>query len=230
MDYKRNLKYFTSKPTMMFIGIAMIAVALFLYFVIGRWVFRYPALIMGVAGLIMTGISFSGKSSDSEMDRQAKNAVGDICETAIQHFEIRDDVMTAFPPVAFGSYDYSERADGMIKKGGDGKYRTDIYTGTAMIITAKKLYIYIKTVDMLKDNEKKSMYDFNFITLSGAEILTEPRKFQMGKTTATTNDVRIKITSDDGKSVEFPVKDDTDADEAVLNINRLIESKKAEIK
>lgn len=175
MDYAKNRQYFkksTKSTKTLIVGILLIVLGLCLCFnlvripipVIGRGGLGIILLIIG--GLII--YSFIGKSiSDEEYDNSIKSALSKVENDALENLDIDKAEIQEVEPITFKCFNYDTFDN--IKKGKDGKIRTDRYKTVIIYPTQNELNTYeydFSTTEELKMKTGTTYFYKDIVSIS----------------------------------------------------------------
>lgn len=175
MDYAKNRQYFkksTKSTKTLIVGILLIVLGLCLCFnlvripipVIGRGGLGIILLIIG--GLII--YRFIGKSiSDEEYDNSIKSALSKVENDALENLDIDKVEIQEVEPITFKCFNYDTFDN--IKKGKDGKIRTDRYKAVIIYPTQNELNTYeydFSTTEELKMKTGTTYFYKDIVSIS----------------------------------------------------------------
>ena len=176
MDYAKNRQYFkksTKSTKTLIVGILLIVLGLGLCFnlvripipVIGRG-FSLGIILLIIGGLII--YSFIGKSiSDEEYDNSIKSALSKVENDALENLDIDKAEIQEVEPITFKCFNYDTFDN--IKKGKDGKIRTDRYKTVIIYPTQNELNTYeydFSTTEELKMKTGTTYFYKDIVSIS----------------------------------------------------------------
>lgn len=171
MDYAKNRQYFrksTKSTKTLIVGILLIVLGL--GFLVG---IRIPGSspILGIILLIIGGLiiyRFIGKSiSDEEYDNSIKSALSKVENDALENLDIDKAEIQEVEPITFECFNYDTFDN--IKKGKDGKIRTDRYKTVIIYPTQNELNTYeydFSTTEELKMKTGTTYFYKDIVSIS----------------------------------------------------------------
>ena len=171
MDYAKNRQYFrksTKSTKTLIVGILLIVLGL--GFLVG---IRIPGSspILGIILLIIGGLiiyRFIGKSiSDEEYDNSIKSALSKVENDALENLDIDKAEIQEVEPITFECFNYDTFDN--IKKGKDGKIRTDRYKAVIIYPTQNELNTYeydFSTTEELKMKTGTTYFYKDIVSIS----------------------------------------------------------------
>ena len=171
MDYAKNRQYFkksTKSTKTLIVGILLIVLGL--GFLVG---IRIPGSspILGIILLIIGGLiiyRFIGKSiSDEEYDNSIKSALSKVENDALENLDIDKAEIQEVEPITFKCFNYDTFDN--IKKGKDGKIRTDRYKAVIIYPTQNELNTYeydFSTTEELKMKTGTTYFYKDIVSIS----------------------------------------------------------------
>ena len=171
MDYAKNRQYFrksTKSTKTLIVGILLIVLGL--GFLVG---IRIPGSspILGIILLIIGGLiiyRFIGKSiSDEEYDNSIKSALSKVENDALENLDIDKAEIQEVEPITFKCFNYDTFDN--IKKGKDGKIRTDRYKTVIIYPTQNELNTYeydFSTTEELKMKTGTTYFYKDIVSIS----------------------------------------------------------------
>lgn len=168
MDYAKNRQYFKKSTKTLIVGILLIVLGL--GFLVG---IRIPGSspILGIILLIIGGLiiyRFIGKSiSDEEYDNSIKSALSKVENDALENLDIDKAEIQEVEPITFKCFNYDTFDN--IKKGKDGKNRTDRYKAVIIYPTQNELNTYeydFSTTEELKMKTGTTYFYKDIVSIS----------------------------------------------------------------
>lgn len=182
MDYAKNKQYFKKSTKTLIVGILFIVLGLgfdlvriipsLRYGTNVRYLVRmlHPSLI-GIILLIIGGLiiySFIKKSiSDEEYDNSIKSALSKVENDALENLDIDKAEIQEVEPITFKCFNYDTFDN--IKKGKDGKIRTDRYKAVIIYPTQNELNTYeydFSTTEELKMKTGTTYFYKDIVSIS----------------------------------------------------------------
>jgi len=236
MNFENNKKYYLPrKATWQIIG-GIIAACGVPFFILGRVGFfggTLLALILVLTGVCIVIFANSSRPSDADIDNCITIKTKDVMDRARLQIDTREKLIKAYPPIAFGEYDFSgaDNEDFLVQRGKDGRYRTNKYSLGVITFGQEKLHIFMYQFSLTKDWEQDTSLDYKYTDLLSAEIERQSHTFKFGvKAIETKVEFEsIVIRKNDGEVIfTMPVRNAADVDKTVDTINHLIENRKKE--
>lgn len=232
MNYKYNLKYFNANGMIVPIGYALIIIGVLMFGLAAIDIFWggfFFGVIFAVAGAIMVVFTTGAKSSDTDMDEQSRKHSDKLDIAAIEKFGIEDRNLKPFQPYQFSNYDFRNTDGLLVKKGGDGKYRSSRYAKTAILFTLDQMHIYEVCFSMIdsEGGDVINTYEFEYEDIEVLDVLTREYKTTIKDKPVTASYELLHFKLADGKEYEFSVHSDSEIDSLITNIFRFKKQKQA---
>ncbi|MHB1153949.1 MAG: hypothetical protein ACYCWE_11910 [Eubacteriales bacterium] len=235
MNFKYNLKYFTSKDWPVALGSAMMVIgltpAVLQIMGIGMMVFTSFGIIMAFVGACIVVFTLGGKTSDIEFAEQIQRFTAGMQQSALKKLGFEEKHIKIYPlydPYRFGEYDFSGSEDILVKRGKDGKIRSSIFSQTLLLFTAEKLCIYRQRFSFLNDYNEFFLDVIPYIDIDSVFITDGIYKTQFEKNNLTVKYVMFNLKNNEGAVISIPAHNDADLDKLVLSIMKLANQKKAD--
>ena len=185
MDYAKNKQYFKKSTKTLIVGILFIVLGLGLvrtlpslipslryYGTNVRFLVRMlPPSLIGIILLIIGGLiiyNFIKKSiSDEEYDNSIKSALSKVENDALENLDIDKAEIQEVEPITFKCFNYDTFDN--IKKGKDGKIRTDRYKAVIIYPTQNELNTYeydFSTTEELKMKTGTTYFYKDIVSIS----------------------------------------------------------------
>ena len=229
METKRNLKYYIAPPISIvtIVGLVVTVIALCLAFFKAT---RMVGIVGVIVGLGIVVFSSGGKSSDTDIEFQARERVKDLRENSMKKFDVYEkNFLKMMKPLDLAGYDFeAKEKDFYYKKGQDGTPRTNIFAGYNLIFTGEKVYIYgrrLSLTDEALDENIHASYKYN--ELSHAEVTA--KTFTPEKGDPVEYHVFTVYKADGTPALSTCIDYGADSDKAVEDINRAIKVRTAEL-
>jgi hypothetical protein len=219
MDYKANAHYFSKSKLMLFIGVPLVILFILEYefWIIDSFYAMNAFTVLGVVGFLMIIFFFVSTTKDAELDKSAKKRIKDIVQTASDKAMATDKFTKIMDTYIAESYIYEGDMVKNIKRGKDGTFRTNVYSASAFVIGAKKLFVYTLRFSLTEEkvNEDFRVYAYPVIN----EVCMKDSMFQTiikdKKHQIETHTFNIKSGKD---LLACPSHNDSLADEAIKKI------------
>ena len=249
-DYERNKKYFKQHiptwPTVL--GFVAVAAGLFMVIILSNtrgagWGWQAPGLALTVAGAVLLVVINQIKIKDSELGQNipnekeqfGKDFADAFTETNAQKLRYQMIYGTQdkskedpFEPVIFGTYLF-EGEGVLVKKGGDGKSRSSLYSMSAFALRKEVLCLAERKISLISaEKPEADRFDkYAYVDLDKAELV----KIDKVGYESNTKYRHLRITDNSGNTVmEFPILADAAADEYVAEINQKFQRAKGLLK
>lgn len=231
MDHQINEKYFTAKGggILMLVGLVLAAVGLLATFLF--WELSAIGICIAAVGIVMAFISTGKKVKDSDIDEGIDREAKAFEETFVDKF-ITDHsragglkVSADAPkpkrrgkPEYFGCYWFNDVK--YVKRGSDGKARSDVYCFAGILIDPDQLSLGKNLVSLISDTKDETWVQAPFTDLEKAELVdptADARYSQFVRYTI------LRVTKKDGAVfAEIPLTADATADKMRDEINQSI--------
>ena len=233
METKRNLKYFIAPPMSVpsIVGWAVAAIGV-IFMIIGQQL-TLAGVLIAIAGLAVIVISSGGKSTDTDIEFQISERTKDLQEQSEKKFEVYEkSFLKMLKPINLRGYDFEAKEEPFYyKKGADGVSRTDYFTGTNLIFTNEKMFVYSRRfslIDEAIDEVKAESFYFN--ELDKAELEEKVYTYQKKDKDVNVKYYVFRILKEDGtNALEMCVDYGADIDKHVDMISRAIVTRKKEL-
>ena len=217
MKYNENKKYFdkdskVSRPYLWYaIG--------FLFFLMGLVV--HP-IILWLIALVFINFGVNAQIKTQVLDKAAKAQLKKVHSQALIKLGINNEAVKEIPPIVFDGYIYN---DAMVKKGIDGKYRSDKYKALVFFFSSNEIYCYSYEFSLTSDVQNETTYVFQYRDIESVSLQTEHASTTIEKNTSFDYTV-FKLAAKDGKSLACTVNIAKKAQNSVKNMLAIIEQKK----
>ena len=235
METKRNQKYYTAPPISIIaiIGIAILAVGLFLALVFGNQGMRFPGIIITIVGLAVAVLGSGGKSNDTDIEFNVSERIKDLQELSEKKFEVYEkSFLKMLRPINLRGYDFEAKETPLYyKKGADGVDRTNYFTGCNLIFTSEKVYIYMRRFSLIDESIDETVTkSFFFTELDNATVEEKTFNYTKNDKPISVKYYVFKINKLDGEpALEMCVDYGADIDQYVDQISRAITTRKKEL-
>lgn len=235
MNYKYNLKYFTSKNWPLPLGSAMMVIgliptALQIMGVNGMMFFTSIGILAAFAGAIIVAFTLGGKTNDAEFTEQVQRVTKDMHDSALKKLGLEEKhikVLPLYDPYNFGEYDFTGSEELMVRRGKDGKIRSSFYSKTLLFFTTDKLCVYRQRFSFLNEYNEFFLDVFPYTEIDSVFVTDGEYKTQWEKNNITVKYVMFNVKNNAGKVITMPAQNDADLDKLIMNIMKLIGQKKA---
>ncbi len=221
MEYNTNQRYFKKRLFPLYIGILM-AIAGYInvfYFIFVDSLFLYNfSVVLMILGILMVVFFFVSLVRDSELDKSAKTRIKGILDTAAEKAAAIDKHVRIMDSYVAESYVFGgDKA--LFKKGRDGTFRSNRYSATAFLISAKKLFVYSLEFSLTENYEDDNFRVYNYENLENLFINGDVfHAISLnGKKTYEVETHTINAVSD-GETVSYPSHDDSLADSMIAMV------------
>ena len=232
--YEKNLLYFTGKTNgvLMTFGWVMALAGIWcLVKAFGNLDASHSELVTGVILLIVGGFSINaGKTiewpvSDADYDREIENYIANLETLALDKLGLDESEVNEIAPIILGGYEF----DGVekVKKGNDGKWRSNIYKVAVLFFSLNELHSYSMRFNTLQEekNESTDVYFYQDVVSVSTSSLTF--KVKIDEQENTINNEAFKLTTKGGTSFSVNIlKNQQYAQESVNAMRALLREKK----
>ncbi len=235
MDFKYNKKYFTGAEWPIPVGIACIVVGLIPFILmlmdIGHvFALITPAIILLLAGVGLILITNGGRSNEQgitdQLDRNTKSMLDDALKVmGLEEKHVK--VIPLHDPTYIGEFDFTGSEELLVKRGNDGKFRTNYYTKTLLMFTANSLCLYTRRLGLCDNYVDNKLTQIPYLSIE--DVFTEVSEyvFTKGKNRLHAKYCMITFKDNAGNSLTVPTRNDADVDKMVEDIKVFAEKKKA---
>ncbi|MFA6948473.1 MAG: hypothetical protein WCQ72_05785 [Eubacteriales bacterium] len=230
MDFRGNNKYFRFyNPIAMIIGVVFIAIGVALtimmdfdpYFGIG------PAIV----GIVLIVFDLGRRTKDSDINSQVDREIKDQTFHAQETLGIDDKKIRLHETFEYREYSFDDPETLLVKRGGDGKYRTSVFCASEVFLTTVKMFIHSKTFSLIEDKKSESTIEIPYEQLDEVSIenLQFTKSVNNGKETYNVEYSHMHIKRTDGSEVVINVSHDAAVDNSVMQINHYIANRREEL-
>ncbi len=226
MNYEKNKKYFASNDKHFYVGLSLIAVGVvFLACTfIGFYLLSY--YVQGVTGFIFAavgaGVAFiprSLRTSESELDAIVEAKTKKYAEEKAEEAGLERMLSRRIRPCTMGAYVF-EGENVLVRRGKDDRrYRTSLYTATALIFTDHGVYAAQKTFSFIEEAESETEAQFLYEELDGVSMLEEEISLADGGKAKT---CALVFTCGGKEALRVPTKGDYAAQSLCEDINHAV--------
>lgn len=178
--------------------------------------------IEGVIAVIIGLLCIYGSSltpDDSIIDKFVADELGDLKARALEKFGIEEESVSAINPISFSGYIYN---GARVKKGKDGKYRSDEYLATIFLFSETELYSYQYGFSLTENNrhEVTDVYFYKDIVAVSTETndaVADDHRFRYES---------FKLVTTGGNALSCSVTGDIDTQNTINTMRRFIRAKK----
>ncbi|MDD4773060.1 MAG: hypothetical protein PHZ09_05575 [Eubacteriales bacterium] len=235
MNYKYNIKYFTSKTWPIPVASAMMLIGLLPAVLqimgVGRMFITSSGIIVAFAGAVILSFALGGKTSDAEFAEQIERHTSGMQDAALKKLGLEDKhvkVIPLFDPCVIGEYDFSGSEELLARRGNDGKIRSTFYSQTLLLFTAEKLCLYRNRFSFIGDYDETFLDVIPYTAIDSVYITDHEYKTVVNKKKLTVKYVIFNIKDNKGTVYSHPAHNDADLDKLVDNITKLADKKKKE--
>lgn len=217
MDYKKNQKYF--KPVNLKAGIIVCIIGL---------VLLAASPIVGIiaiaVGALLIFLQVGGRPTDADIDAAASSQLANMKARALTKLGIDEDEVNEIAPISFHGYDYTKA---MIKKGKDGKYRSNKYKAVMFFFSNNEVHAFTYIFSITENNQKESTDVYFYKDIVSVSTQTDGTEYSVGKGKSSQFDYEsFTLTTTGGTSVSCSVRNIDDAQRSINGMRSLIKSKK----
>lgn len=220
MDYKRNSKYF--KP--MNLGLAIVACIIGLP-LLGTGDTVVAGLVLIAVGILLIVLKVKGTPKDADIDAVTAGQIADLKARALRKLGLDEDEVSEITPISFDGYVYDKTA--MIKRGKDGKYRSNKYQAVIFFFSANEVHCYTYDFSITDDSQRESTDVYFYKDIVSVSTQTDGTEYSIGKKKSSKFDYEyFKLTTTGGTSISCSVKNVDDAQRSINGMRSLIKNKK----
>ncbi len=231
MDYKKNLKYFTSNDKHFYIGVAIMAVgiicfALYYFF----WILFLPyheitSLFMIIIGAGIAFVPLSMRSSEKDIDEMLLRSTQNYAVSAAEKAGLEQHLHPNIKPTTVGDFVYD--GEGILLRKGriDNKVRSSVYAATAMIFTCRGIYIVQKRFSLVLKSLEEKETELVYTDIDEVNVITEVLTFENGLRAKVSF---IVIMVNGKEAMRIPTSNGSASDRLCEEINHTIKNVKNE--
>lgn len=201
------------------LGLGMAIVGFLLLWFGWSYITYLISVVFIPVGVIMFIVSSSGRSSDSDIDNDVKRKTEGLEKDLGEDKKYSRKILKHIPPETVGGYEYEEGL--MLTKAKNGSVRSSEYTKAVIYILSDCLYIPRRTVSLVSEDVRDTLFEIPYEMIKGVEITREDKMLTFGKRTFNVKKTRLVISYGDGLTFSAPIHDDVNADALVDKITRI---------
>ena len=235
MNFKYNLKYFTSKTWPIPVAAAMMIIgilpAVLQIMGIGRMFITSSGIIVAFVGAVILAFTLGGKTNDAEFADQIQRQTSGMKDAALKKLGLEDkhvNVMPLYDPCIIGEYDFSGNEQFLVRRGNDGKVRSAFYSQTLLLFTTEKLCLYRQHFSFINEYNEFFLDVIPYTEIDSAYITEHEHNAVVNKNNITVKYMIFNIKNNEGTVYPHPAHNDADLDKLVANITILVDKKKKE--
>ncbi len=178
MNYEKNIKYFKSNDKHFYVGVILagIGVVCFLCPFIGLYFLPYhefTSLLLAGIGAAVAFVPRSFRTSESELDGIIEAKTKKYAEETAENAGLSHMLSRRIRPCTLGDYVFSGE-NVLLRRGKDDRrYRSSIYTATALVFTNNGIYAAQKTFSLTEEAESESEAQLVYEDLDGVCVNEE---------------------------------------------------------
>ena len=234
MDYSKNLLYFTGKKStdLMILGGILCGILAFLGVAVFANAKGSNSPIPIVVGCVLLALGgwavLAGMQkwpvSDSDYDKAVKDYLSNLKSIALDKLGVDESEVSEVAPIILGGYEF-EGVD-RVKKGEDGKWRSNIYKVVALFFSPHELHGYTMRFNTLRDEktEGTDVYFYQDIVSASTSSLTI--KTTVDGKEITVNPEAFNLTTKGGTSFTVNLLDSAYGQQSVKAMRALLREKK----
>ncbi len=176
MNYEKNKKYFKSNDKHFYVGIVILGIVAvsFVFDFIGIYIFSYAVqFILAAVGACVAFIPRSLRTSEAELDAIVEAKTRKYAEETVEEAGLSRMLSRRIRPCTMGAYVF-DGENVLVRRGKDDRrYRTSLYTATALVFTGNGVYAAQKTFSFTEEAESETEAQFLYEDLDGVNMLEE---------------------------------------------------------
>ena len=220
MDYAKNSKYFQGTS---FKGSIILGIIGLVAFATGNGGTIIGLIFLAGAG-VLAFLQVAGRPSDADMDKAVMSQLNNLQPRALKKLGIDEDEVREIAPIMFDGYKYDHA---QIKRGKDGKYRSNKYQAVIFFFSANEVHCYTYDFSLTEDSQRESTDVYFYKDLVSVSTQTEGTSYSVGKGKSSQFDYEyFKLTTTGGTSISCNVRNVDDAQRSINGMRSLIKSKK----
>lgn len=185
MDYRKNIRYFKSSDVHFYVGIPIVILGLIL-FVIGQffWIYFIPyqsmtALLVVLVGAAIAWVPRWMRSDEKEIDDYIASKKEGYVEKAAEKLGL--SLVSGREPIVIGGFDF-DSSDVLYRRGKDDrKYRSSLYTLSALFFTRNGICAVRKSFSLTEDLEHETVKEIPYCEVDDAKVVCEEKTFGTDK-------------------------------------------------
>ncbi len=178
MNYEKNKKYFAGNDKHFYIGVILMAIGavLFALTFIDFYLLPYQsftALFFAGVGACVAFIPRALRTSESELDAIVEAKTKKYAEETVEEAGLERMLSRRIKPRTLGAYIFEGENITARRGKDDRKYRTNLYTATALVFTGYGIYAAQKTFSFTEEFESETDVQLIYEDLDGVSMLEE---------------------------------------------------------
>ncbi len=234
MNYTAFYKYFRSKKWPVLVGLILAVIGALVAFIFMRqrhgMAFSTVGIVLAIVGIGFILAGLGGKANPSDFSHEIDISLRDYKEKALKAFKLEEKHIRTIPlyePYQIGEFDFTGEEPLLVKKGNDGKVRSNFYVNTLIMFAAQKLCVYSTRFSFTEDNEKVSSNQIPYTEIDSIYVTEDSYtdEYQGVKTVAKYAMLNVKARN--GEVISFPAHNDADVDNFIASTMKLVDKMKA---
>ena len=227
MEYERNLKYYQSNDKHFYTGMIILGVGVLLFAIGNLLGFRFMPMqtpvsmtVMGI-GAVIAFVPAGKRSNEHDIDDAVLRMTDKYDEAVAENVNIT--LSRRIKPVLFGDFIYG--GEGVLVRRGlsDRRYRSSVYTASALLFTKDGVYISQKTFSLIEDSVSETDMEFVFEDMDEVYSVKEERVFGEDKVK-----ICFFVIKEDGEEkARIPVRYNAIVDRVCDDVNHAIAEAKS---
>ena len=172
----------------------------------------------GIAGIIY---SIKRRPNDTEYEDGVMAQIQNIKPCALRKLGIEENQVNEIPPIKLNGYDRSLGT--MIKKGKDGKYRSNKYKYAILFFGDNEMYVYTYIFSTTENNGSESTGVYHYKDI--VSISTQSNTFTFRSESISYGQV-IEISTTGADRISIPLHASYNPDRDINAIRQLLKTKK----
>ena len=224
MDYKQNANFFKKSDTPKIVGGALAIIGLLMLWIgIGFGYIGYILMVVFIiAGVAMFIYGSSGRASENDLNIDISRQMEGIEINLEDDKKLSKKTLKHIPPQAIEGHVFNENV--MLRKTKNGSLFSSVYAKTMLYVLSDCLYISSRTVSLTEDNVVDDKFEISYDLIEKIEIIRGVKDISFGKKTFKAKECFFSVTYDNGKTLNFPIHDDINADELVNTIEKTMQT------
>lgn len=229
MNFEKNKRYFANKKLPMLIGGGLLAVGIVFLLMRGSWDFD-PSLVGIPLALIGAVVFFADRmrtARDSQLDEAIAKKRRYTEEKEYEKYDLYERQLSYINHVLTEQYIYTE--DSLIKRDGNGKYRSDRYSIVNLYFVESELIYVRQEFSFVEEYELIDDAAVPYASIGDVSVEEVNSPYKYGKKDINIRHYRFTVKDTEGNIIlSCPTTFDAAMDECVKDIMKLAEKARAE--
>lgn len=233
MDYKRNLTYFDGESSsgalvLIIFGMGCVGSSALVFLLEGEvgalgGLSAFIGIALLIFGIVISNANSAKIMKDQDYEEMIRELIrGNTDEEAYYKLGIDVAEVSEAKPIYIDGYDFKTAEK--VKKGFDGKWRSNKYRHVAIYFSENEIHVYTKIINTIKEqkNESTDVYFYEDIV----SVSTSSEKEKIFNNTKEIEYEAFRLTTKGGTSLNVAIIDTDDVQRSINAMRSLLRMKK----